>query len=398
MNQSDKNYRVCTRGVWDTTIPGIVFDEKGVSNYAYLFDRLAEAYPRGDSGERQWNKAVRQIRKSGKGKKYDCVVGVSGGTDSSYLLYRAVKEGLRPLAVNLDNGWNSEIAVKNIKKVTNKLGVDLETYVINYEEIKDLLRAYMRSRLPWVDMPTDLAIKAVMYKIASQAGVKYILRGNDFRSEGTQPREWTYGDARQLNFIHARYGSVRLRTYPNYSILRLFYYGIIKGIKSIYPYYYLDYNKQEAMEFLKKEFSWEYYGGHHHENLFTKFAIAYWALFKFGIDKRKITYSSQILSGTISREEVLEILKKDPYTEKEYNQLVSYVMKKLDIPEEEFRTIMNSSNKSFLDYPSYYPIFYTFARFSRFFSEKLFMQTPMVFFQLDMRKESEQRSKTLLLK
>ena len=186
-----EEFQICSRGVWDTTVPGIHFDENGVSNYAHLFDKLAEVYPRGEKGKKEWDKLVKRIKRNGRRKKCDCVIGVSGGTDSSYLLYLAVKEGLKPLAVNLDNGWNSDVAVKNIKKVTNKLGVDLETYVINYEEIKDLLRAYIRSRLPWADMPTDLAIKAVMYKIAAKIGVRYILRGNDFRSEGTQPREWT---------------------------------------------------------------------------------------------------------------------------------------------------------------------------------------------------------------
>jgi N-acetyl sugar amidotransferase len=388
-NHIKEEFQICSRGVWDNTIPGIQFDENGVSNYAKMFDKLVEAYPRGDIGREDWNRLLKRIKVDGKNKRYDCVIGVSGGTDSCYLLHLAVQNGLRPLAVNLDNGWNSDISVKNIKKVTSKLGVDLETYVINYEEIKDLLKSYMRSRLPWVDMPTDLAIKAVMYKISSKVGVRYILRGNDFRSEGTQPREWTYGDARQLRYIHSVYGSVRLRTYPNYSIFRLFYFGVFKGIKSIYPFYYLDYNKKEAQSFLMKEYGWEYYGGHHHENIFTKFAISYWSIFKFGIDKRKITYSSQILSGAISREEALLLLKSNPNTEQEYNQLISYVVKKLDMPEDEFKTIMNSSNKSYLDYPSYYPLFHYFTKFSRLFSELLFLQKPMMFFQLDMRDKKE---------
>jgi len=381
--------QICSRGVWDQTVPGIHFDENGVSNYAHMFDQLVEAYPRGEKGKKEWDSLVKRIKKDGKRKKYDCVIGVSGGTDSCYLLHLAVQNGLRPLAVNLDNGWNSDIAVKNIKKVTKKLGVDLETYVINYEEMKDLLKSYLRSRLPWVDMPTDLAIKAVMYKVASKIGVRYVLRGNDFRSEGTQPREWTYGDARQLKYVHSMYGSVRLKTYPNYTIFNLVYFGIIKRIRSIYPFYYLDYNKKDAQEFLKKEFGWEYYGGHHHENIFTKFAISYWLLFKFAIDKRKISYSSQILSGAISREEVLEILKNNPNTDAEYEQLIAYVIKKLDMPEDEYKTILNSSNRSYLDYPSYYPLFHSFTKIVRMFSGLLFLHKPMVFFQLDMRKKDD---------
>src|SRR5664280_2641621 len=160
--------QICSRGVWDNTVPGIQFDDNGVSNYAHMYDKLVEAYPRGEQGKKYWDQLVKQIKKDGRKKLYDCVIGISGGTDSCYLLYLATQYGLRPLAVNLDNGWNSDISVKNIKKVTKKLCVDLETYVINYEEIKDLLKSYMRSRLPWVDMPTDLAIKSVMYKIAAK--------------------------------------------------------------------------------------------------------------------------------------------------------------------------------------------------------------------------------------
>jgi N-acetyl sugar amidotransferase len=345
--------QVCSRGVWDETIPGIVFDENGVSNYARLFDRLAEAYPRGEKGKMDWEVMVGKMKKYGRNKRYDCIIGVSGGTDSSYLLHLAREYGLRPLAVNLDNGWSSDISVKNIKKMTNALSIDLETYVIDYEEIKDLLRSYMLAGLPWIDMPTDLAIKAVLYKIASRESIKYVLRGNDFRSEGTQPTEWTYGDGKQLSHIHKKYGKVRLRTFPNYTLFNLFYYGFLRGIKSIYPFYYLDYNKTTTQDFLKKEYNWEYYGGHHHENLFTKFAISYWLFEKFGIDKRKITYSAQILSGEINRESVFSIMEKLPYDKSEAGQMIDYVIKKLDLTKEEFNVLMSSPNKSFRDYPSH---------------------------------------------
>ena len=201
--------RVCARGVWDETVPGITFDVEGVSNYAHLFDRLIEAYPRGEQGEKRWKELIGMIREHGKGKRYDCIIGVSGGTDSSYLLHLAKEMDLRPLAVNLDNGWSSDIAVKNIKKMTNALNIDLETYVIDYEEIKDLLRSYMLAGMAWVDIPTDLAIKAVLYKIAAREGIKFVLRGNDFRSEGSQPYEWTFGDGKQLLAIHKQFGKVK---------------------------------------------------------------------------------------------------------------------------------------------------------------------------------------------
>ena len=196
--------KYCARGLWDETVPGITFDESGVSNYAKLYDRLVKEFPRGTKGIEDWSKLVSSIKNSGKNKAYDCIIGISGGTDSSYLLHLAKNEGLRPLAVNLDNGWSSDIAVKNIKTMTDALQIDLETYVIDYEEIKDLLRSYILAELPWIDTPTDLAIKSVLYKIAAREKIKYVMRGNDFRSEGSQPNEWTYGDGKQLilSLIH----------------------------------------------------------------------------------------------------------------------------------------------------------------------------------------------------
>jgi N-acetyl sugar amidotransferase len=377
---------ICAKGVWDETIPGISFDENGISNYYWLMEKLMEAYPSGKAGEEIWKKLIQKIKSSGKKKKYDCVVGVSGGTDSSYLLWIAKENGLRPLAVNLDNGWNSDISVKNIKKMTQALDIDLETYVIDYEEIKDLNRCYMKASLPWVDIPTDLAIKAVLYKIAVREGVKYILRGNDFRSEGTQPREWTYGDGKQLKYIHRKFGNVRLKTFPNYNLSDLIYYSLVKNIKSIYPFYYLSYSKQHAQKFLQEKFKWEYYDGHHYENLFTRFVISYWLYEKFGIDKRKITLSAQVVTGAISREEALRILQDKPYNESEKDKLIAYVIKKLDFDLSEFDSLMKLAPKSFLDYPSNYKLIDESGYISKLIFSKVFIHRPQSLFQAEMRK------------
>lgn len=383
-----KDYRICSRGLWDTSIPGISFDEKRASNYSRLMDSLMAAYPRGEKGMQDWNGIVEKIKKTDRNSKYDCIIGVSGGTDSSYLLYIAKEQGLRPLAVNLDNGWNSDISVKNIRKMTGALDIDLETYVIDYEEIKDLLRAYMKAGLPWIDMPSDLAIKAVLYKLAGREKIKYILRGNDFRSEGTQPREWTYGDGKQLSYIHKKFGSVNLKTFPNYTLPDLMYYSLVLGIKSIYPFYYIDYQKKTAQQYLQEQFGWEYYGGHHFENIFTRFAISYWLYEKFGIDKRKITLSAQIMSGEISREEALNLLSSKPFQDSEKTKMLEYVIKKLDFSMDEFESIMKSPNKTFLDYPSNYKLIDNLNYFSRPVLRRMFIHKPQSIFQAEMRKES----------
>jgi N-acetyl sugar amidotransferase len=381
------NKKTCSMGVWDETVPGITFDEIGISNYCRLMEKLMEAYPRGERGLEFWKKLVSRISESGSGKCYDCVIGVSGGTDSSYLLWLAKEYGLRPLAVNLDNGWNSDISVKNIRKMTKALNIDLDTYVIDYEEIKDLLRTYMKAGLPWIDMPSDLAIKAVLYRIANREKIKYVLRGNDFRSEGTQPREWTYGDGKQLKYLHQKFGRIKLKTFPNYTLKDILFYSLVKGIKSIYPYYYLDYQKKTAQRFLKENFNWEYYGGHHFENLFTRFAISYWSYEKFGIDKRIITLSAQVMSGEIKRDEALNMLSSKPYSDSEKKIMLDYVLKKLDLTLEEFDQIMKSPNKSFYDYPSDYKLIDNVTYFSKPVLKRIFIHKPQSFFQAEMRKE-----------
>lgn len=368
--------RICKRGIWDQSIPGIHFDENGVSNYAKMFDSLCLNNPRGSEGKQIWEVLVRKVKEDGKKKKYDCLIGVSGGTDSSYLLHLAKKEyGLRPLAVNLDNGWNSDIAVQNIKKVTRALDIDLETYVIDYEEIKDLLRVYMKAGLPWIDNPTDLAIQSILFKIAKKEKINYIFAGNDFRSEGKQPTEWTYSDQKQLKYLHKKFGKVKLRSYPLMSVYEYLFYSLFKGIRIYYPFNFLQYDKQSAQKLIIEKYNWAYYGEHHHENLFTKWAIGYWMLEKFGIDKRKITYSAQVLNGVLSRDEALAIIDKKPFNEEQAKQDTAYVLKKLDLSLDEYAKIWYNKNHTFLDYPSYYSTLKKFSKpigwiLSRFFSIK----------------------------
>lgn len=388
MIETKNNYMVCSRGLWDTSVPGIAFDEKGVSNYARMFDALCENYPRGEIGKRNWDDRVMLIKKLGRGKKYDCIIGVSGGTDSSYLLYVAKEiHGLRPLAVNLDNGWSSDVAVQNIKRVTKALNIDLITYVINYEEVKAVLRAYLKAGLPWVDAPTDHAINAALVRTARREGIKSILNGSDFRSEGKQPTEWTYGDARQLIYIANKFENLKLDTYPTQKLIDLIISAGIKKIKTYRPFNSIDYKKSKAQEFLINEFDWKYYGGHHHENIFTRFVIAYWLPRKFNIDKRIITLSAQVLSGEIERNDALEMIKKPPYDPVQIERDKEYVLKKLDFTNPQFLEILKYKNKFYWDYPSYAPLIEKYSRRVKPLIKYIYPAAPTIFVEKQFREK-----------
>lgn len=378
--------KICTRGIWDSTIPGITFDENGVSNYAKMFDRLCETFPRGERGKRQWERILNGIKTSAKGKRYDCIIGVSGGTDSSFLLHIAKKEfGLNPLAVNLDNGWNSDIAVRNIKKVTQALDIDLETYVIDYEEVVRVLRAYMKSGLPWIDGPTDNAIAAVLYKTAARERIKFVLNGSDFRSEGKQPSEWTYTDSRQMMHIVNKFEKGRLKSYPYQTLSNLFMDTIYRQIKSYRPFYYIDYQKKTAQKILINEYGWEYYGGHHHENSFTKFAIAYWMPKNSDLTREKITLSAQVLSGEITRNSAIELISKPPYDVEDMERDKDFVLKKLEISKSDFESIWSTTNKTFYDYPSYYWFLTRFKNLSQKLMKFVYPESPTIYIEKESR-------------
>ncbi len=384
-----ENIKRCKLGVWDDSVPGIIYDKEGISNFAHIQHKLMETYPRGEQGLNDWEKIIEDAKKH-TGKHYDCIVGVSGGVDSSYLLYLVKKVfGLNPLALTLDNGWNTNIAVENIKKMTSALDIDLETYVIDYEEIKDLLRSYMLASFSWIDMPTDVAIKSIMYRYAIKEKIKYVFRGNDFRSEGKQPRPWTYGDSRQLNYIHKKFGRIKkLKTYPYLPYRRIIYSGFLRGIKEIRPYYYLDYDKHEAKKFLQKEFGWTDYGGHHHENSFTKYTMSVWLPDKFGIDKRIINLSAQVLSGSISRVEAIKQLNFPALQKKDKDELHKYVQQKLDLSASEYEKIWNSPPKYYYDYPNYEKIIYRLLKYSKPIIRLIYKQMPMTFVEMEMNKKT----------
>lgn len=318
---------------------------------------------------------IGKIKTKGKGKRYDCIVGVSGGTDSTYTLYLTKKLGLRPLAVHFDNGWNSDTAVTNIKNATSKLDVDLYTYVIDWEEFKDLQKAFLKASVPCIEVPTDVAIHGTLFRLAKEEKVKYILGGQSFMTEGTVPREWSYIDGTYIKSVHKLYGNVPLKSYNNATIYRIAYYLFVKRIKQIPFLNYVDYSKEDAKEVLEKELDWKYYGGHHYENVYSHFAFGWYSYHKFGIDKRKISLSGPVRMGKLSRKEALEQINEPPPVSQE---TVDYCVKKLGLTKEEFDEIMKNPNKSYLDYHTSQDILQKFKFFVKL-AVKMKLITPVIY-------------------
>lgn len=339
--------RICSRCVSDTTIPSIRFDENGVCQFCKSHDRLAAQYQDRHHVEKQLELLVQQIKAEGKSKRYDCIVGVSGGTDSSYTLHLVTSLGLRPLAVHFDNSWNTDQSVTNIKNLITALDVDLHTHVVDWEEFKDLQIAFLKASVPCIEAPTDVAIHAVLYQMAVEEGVRFILGGQSFMTEGTVPREWSYLDGTYIRSVHRRFGRARLRTYPNLSLKKIFHYTFVKRIRQIPFLNYFDYRKEDAKKFLSEKYGWADYGGHHYENIYSKFAFGWYLPVKFGIDKRKVSLSGPVRSGHLKREVALEMLKEKPRVDLE---LVDYVIQKLGLSKENFEDLLKQPNKCYRDY------------------------------------------------
>lgn len=347
------NYlKICSRCIMDDTVLGIEFDKNGHCTFCKIHDELEAKYRLNESTTATLKSIVEKIKFDGKSKKYDCIVGVSGGRDSSYTLYNAVKLGLRPLAVHFDNGWNSEYAVRNIENICKKLNVDLFTHVANWEEFKDLQKSFLKASVPDAEVPTDWVIFSVLFEQASKHGVKNIIHGHSFRTEGTTPLTWTYMDGKYVNYIHKKFGTKKIRSFPIMTMFQYLYYTFFKKIKQIRLLYYIPYDEEKILNMLTKEVGWINYGAKHHESMYTGFFQSYILTRKFNIDKRKLHYSALIRSGQITRANALEIIKKDPYDGG--MATLNYCLKKLDLTEQEFESIMNQHKKLFLDYKSHY--------------------------------------------
>ena len=345
--------RVCTRCVMDTSDPEIEFDENGVCNHCKRAETLLgsrlEEYK---TGQYALERLVPRIKAAGEGKEDDCVLGVSGGADSTYAAYIAKELGLRPLAVHFDNGWNSELAVKNIENTLKKLGIELYTHVVDWHEFRDLQLSFLKASVPDAEIPTDHAIWALLYQTAARFGVRYVISGTNITTESILPRSWTYyvTDWRYIKGLHRRFGTRSIKSYPRAPLSKFMQYVLLRRIKTVSILNAVEYDKAEAVKVLEKELGWRNYGGKHHESIYTRFFQSYILPRKFGIDKRKAHLSSLIMSGQITREDALRELAHPIEAEERTTEDKEYVVKKLGLTEAEFDALMDAPVRSYRDY------------------------------------------------
>jgi len=349
-------YQVCSNCVMDTSDSKIFFDDKGVCDHCntYYTD-IEPTWDTDEKGRKELEKTVTKIKKEGKNKDFDCILGMSGGVDSSYLLHLAVAElGLKPLVFHVDAGWNSQQAVNNIEVLVDGLSLDLYTEVIDWEEMKDLQLAFFKSGVPHVDTPQDHAFFATMYKFANKYKIKYILTGANYSTECIRnPKEWMYfqSDSRQIKDIHRRFGNGPLKNFPLTNILwHKVYLKYLKGIQVFSPLNFMDYTKKEAISLLTEKYGWQEYPQKHFESRFTRFYESYWLYEKFGYDVRRVQFSSLILTGQMTREEALDELERLPYDVETIDHDFEFVANKIGVSVSELRNIFNGPNKTYRDY------------------------------------------------
>ena len=353
----------------DTTDPQIFFDDDGVCNHCHHFDSVTKKnwFPNED-GAKRLEIILKRIREEGKGNEYDCIIGLSGGVDSSYLALKVKQWNMRPLVVHVDAGWNSELAIANIEKIVKHCNYDLHTHVMNWEDMRELQLAYLRSGVSNQDVPQDHAFFASMYHFAKKNKIKYIFSGGNIATESVFPRAWhgSAMDALNLRAIHKKYGSRRLQSYKTISFFQYYiYYPLVKGMRTILPLNYLPYNKSVAVAELQAEIGWREYGRKHGESIFTKLFQNYVLPRRFGYDKRRPHFSSLILSGQMTREEAINRLAESLYDPRELNMDIDYMCKKLRISREEFEHYMEEPRRYYTD----------FANWDRYYSALKNIQT-----------------------
>lgn len=362
-----RDKQICSRCIYDTNVPGISFDQGGVCNYCRQVESLATQYGTGAPlGMKLLQEIIDDIKKCGRGRKYDCVVGVSGGTDSSFVLLKAIDWGLRPLAVHYDNTWNSAIATQNIRKVTAALDVDLYTHVVNNKEVDDIKRAFLLAGVAEFDADTDIAFVQVLRSVAAKYGVKHILEGHSFITEGISPVGGNYLDGAYVADIHDRFGTRRRETFPNMCFGDFLKWALVYRQKFIRPLWYIDYDKEDARELLTRTTGWEYYGGHHLENRASTFAHTVWLPQRFGTDYRNLTLAAAVRRGKLDRQAAIETYSQPVVGDPE---LITYIKKRLAISDSEYAAIMQGSKRTWRDFKTYKkrferlrPIFHVLAK------------------------------------
>ena len=365
-------FQMCNNCVMDTSDSMITFDDYGICDHCNgYYDDILPNWHTDERGQQLLAKTIAGIKREGKGKDFDCILGVSGGIDSSFLTYVAKEKfGLRPLVFHVDAGWNSQIAVNNIEKLIDGLGLDLYTDVIDWEEIKDLQLAYFKSGVPHVDVPQDHAFFATMYNFAAKYKIKYILTGANYSTECVRnPKEWMYfqSDSTQLKDIHSKFGQRPLENFPITSILwHKVYLRYVKGITVVKLLDFVPYHKEEAMQLLVDRFGWQRYPQKHFESRFTRFYESYWLPKKFGFDTRRVQYSSLILTKQMTREEALESLSQPAYDEDMIAHEFEYVATKLGISVDELQGYLDAPNKTYKDYKSQESVYWLGAKVMRF--------------------------------
>ena len=326
----------------NSTVENILFDDYGVCNFcSSAKNRLEKEIF--TNKENAIVELINGIKRKGKNSKYDCVIGVSGGVDSSYVAFLVKNYGLRPLAVHFDNGWNSELSVMNIETLLKNLNIDLYTHVVDWEEFKDLQLAFLKSSIANCEIPTDHAIVAILYKIAKKYNIKYIVHGGNLSTESIMPSQWMHDnkDLILLNDIHKKYGTKKLKTFPKLGYIKLLYYTFFRGIKYVGILNYLNYDKNEAIDLLESKFGWRKYEGKHFESIYTRFFQGYILPKKFNIDKRLAHYSSLIITNQMKRDEALLQLQESPYNKDKIIEDLNYICQKFNITPDVFSAIMS---------------------------------------------------------
>ncbi len=344
LDQNDPNYRQCSMSVMDNIAdPVITFDENGICNYYYEYLEAEKQHVlKGEAGEKKYNEIIAQIKADGKGKKYDCILGVSGGVDSTYLAYLAKQAGLSVLCVHFDNGWNSELAVKNIQNIVEKCGFDLYTYVIDWEEFRDIQLAYFKANVIDIEAVTDIAIFSALDIICKEQGIKHIIDGRNVVTEVTLPQAWICKNTSNLRDIHNRFGSMKRKAYPLMSPIRRRLVARSKPFQSWPLLNYVVYDKKVAKETIISELNWRDYGGKHYESVFTRFYQGYILPMKFKVDKRKAHLSNIIFSGQLTKVEALGELEQPIYPASIFEQDLQFVLKKLGYTEGTFQTYLET--------------------------------------------------------